>query len=345
VVWPLGALGALLVLNALVTPHFFDVTVRDGQLHGVLIDIVENGSLVMLVAIGMTLVIATAGVDLSVGSVMALAATGAALLLTEGSQAPAVAIAAGLGLGALAGAANGAMVSVLGLQPIVATLVSLVAMRGIAQMLSDDQKVRFDSAGFTGLLDGRVAGVPAPVLYVTAIAAATVLVLRRTTIGLSLEAVGANSRAARRCGLSVGWIRAGAYGFCGACAALAGMIGAADIREADVGAAGVYMELDVILAVAIGGTSLTGGRARVIGSLAGALLMQTLTTTLLMWDVPTERTLIVKAGVAVVVCVAQSPRLIEALGRHARRKPPRRRYTKVTEVNKEGTEKKGEGTA
>jgi ribose/xylose/arabinose/galactoside ABC-type transport system permease subunit len=309
VFWPLVALVALLLLNIIITPNFSRIEIRTGRAFGSIIDILQNGSLVMLLSIGMTLVIAIAGIDLSVGSVMALAATAAALLITGGHPPLWIVISAPLALAAGVGAFNGLLIGRLGLQPIVATLVTLVAARGTAQTLSDDQKVRFDLPAFQSVFDGLLFSIPTPILFVLALAVVVALVLRLTTLGMDIEAIGASPRAARLCGLRVELIRVTVYAFCALCAGLAGLVAAADIKEADVASCGLYLELDAILAVVIGGTSLTGGRPHIAGSLIGALLMQTLTVMLQMHNIPTEQTLIVKAAVAILVCLLQSPTL------------------------------------
>lgn len=304
--WPLIGLGALLAFNVLFTPGFANIELRDGRLFGTLVDLFQNGAPVMLLAIGMTLVIALGGIDLSVGSVMALAGAVSALLMTAHGQAASTAIAAGLGVGLLVGACNGVLVARGGFQPIIITLVMMVTGRGLAQTLTSDQKVRFDNPAFEVLGNGTVLGLPVPMLLVAAAAVLVGLLLRRTSLGLYVEAIGGNPRAARLCGLRVDAIQVVVYMACALCAALAGLIAAADIKEADVANAGLYLELDAILAVVLGGTSLAGGHANLLGSLIGALLIQTLTTTLQMRGVITEHTLIIKAIVVIMVCLFQT---------------------------------------
>ena len=308
VFWPLLALVALIAFNALFTPGFADLGFRDGRFYGASI-FLKNGAPVMLLAIGMSLVIASGGIDLSVGSVMALAGVAAALLMTRHDASPPAAIAAALAIAALAGAVNGFLISSLRLQPIIATLITLIAARGLAQTLSDDQKVRFESPAFESLAGGWFLGLPAPLFIVAAAALIAILVLRYTAFGLYLEAAGVNPRAARLCGLPVAALRIAVYTASALCAGLAGLIAAADIKEADVAAAGQYLELDAILAVVIGGASLAGGRPSVAASLLGALVMHTLTVGLQMRGVITEHTLIIKALVILAVCAAQSPGL------------------------------------
>jgi simple sugar transport system permease protein len=246
---------------------------------------------------------------------MALSAAVASLLITRGNQPPWLAAAVALTVGLAAGIWNGLLVTRIGLQPIVATLVSLVAGRGLAQVLTSDQKVRFENPAFEFLANGALLGLPAPVYLVAALAIVILLLLRFTIFGLAIEAVGVNPRAARLCGVRVDGTRTLAYAASGLCAALAGLIAAADIKEADVANCGLYLELDAILAVVLGGTALTGGRPRLIGALVGAAFMQTLTITLQMRGVVTEHTLLVKAVVALTVCILQAERTTDWLRR------------------------------
>jgi ribose/xylose/arabinose/galactoside ABC-type transport system permease subunit len=305
--WPLVALAALLVFNLLFTTGFARIELRDGRLFGTLVDIFQNGAPVMLLAVGMTLVIALGGIDLSVGSVMALSGAIAALLMTEHGQSVPAAVGAALAVALVIGALNGALVTWGGIQPIIVTLVTLVMGRGLAQTLTGDQKIRFEIPAFEFIGNGTVLGLPFPALLVAAVAVIVWLLLRKTSTGLYIEAMGGNPQAARLCGLRVHVIRMLAFMACALCAGTAGLIAAADIKEADVANAGLYLELDAILAVVLGGTSLTGGRANLVGSLIGAIFIQTLTIMLQMRGVITEHTLIIKAIVALTVCFMQTP--------------------------------------
>lgn len=311
--WPLAALTLLLLFNLLFTEHFFRVEIRDGRLYGTLIDVLNHGSKVMLLALGMTLVIATGGVDLSVGAVMAIAGAVAAQLINRPDEPFAPAVAAALGVSLLAGAWNGLLVGGLGMQPIVATLILMVAGRGIAQLITDGQIVTFTDARLVFLGNGHLLGLPFPVILVALMLAATALLTRRTALGLMIAAVGDNPVASHYAGLSAGRIRLIAYAFCGLCAGMAGLVAAANIRCADSNNAGLFLELDAILAVVIGGTALTGGRFHLLGSLVGALLIQTLTTTLYMRDVSADVAPLPKAIVIIAVCLLQSPALRERL--------------------------------
>jgi simple sugar transport system permease protein len=320
--WPFAAMVLLILWNVFFTPGFARYEVVDGRVQFSLLDILQRGTPVMLMAVGMTLVIALAGIDLSVGSVMALAGTIAGLAMMHWGQPAWVAVPAALGVALAAGAFNGAMVTFVGLQPIIATLVLLVAGRGIAQGLTNDQKIqfKFKMPDFEFLGTGTFLGLPIQVYIVAVVVIVVALALRKTALGLYIEAIGGNVKAARMAGLPVHAVRMLVYMFCGVAAGLAGLVYTANIGEADVAKCGLYLELDAILAVVIGGTSLAGGRPYLAGSVCGAVIMQTLTTMLLMHNVIFEHALIVKAVVALAVCLIQAPVFWAAAGRVLRRR-------------------------
>ncbi len=305
VVWPLLGLVALVLLNLVLNPAFLKVTVLDGRLYGLPIDILNQGARALVLALGMTLVIATGGVDLSVGSVMAVAGAVAAVMLGDGAPLG-VALLAGVGVGVLAGAANGLLVARLGIQPIVATLILMVVGRGAAQLITDGEVVIIKSDAFAFVGNGHVFGLPfAPMLAVAMFVAAHFF-LRRTAAGLFVEAVGDNEKAARFAGLAAARVKGLTYVFCGFCAGLAGLMAAANIRAADSYRMGENMELDAIFAVVVGGTALTGGRFLLLGAFVGALLLQTLTTTMYNLGVPPAVAPVPKAVLILVVCLLQS---------------------------------------
>src|SRR5476649_428278 len=279
IAWLLAGLALLVALNLTKNSAFLNVTWHDGHLFGTPVDILTQGSRTMLLALGMTLVIATGGVDLSVGSVVAITGAVCALLLQRGDGL-AVTLAAAAGAGALAGLTNGLLVARLGIQPIVATLILMVAGRGIAQLVTDGQVLIIKHAAFEFLATGFVLGVPFAPLIVGILYLVSNNVLRRTAAGLFIEAVGDNETASRFAGLAAARVKVLAYLFCGACAGLTGVLVAANIGAADGNRAGENAELDAIFAVVVGGTALTGGRFTLWGSFLGALLIQTLTTTM-----------------------------------------------------------------
>ena len=318
--WPLIALALALLFNLIFTTNFFQIEIRDGRLYGSLIDILNRAAPVMLLSLGMTLVIATGGVDLSVGAVMAIAGSIAALLLTKsGLSVPSVillSLAASLG----AGAWNGWLVAVLEVQPIVATLILMVSGRGIAQLLTHGQIITFENKAFEFLGRGALFALPFTATLVALAFAVITLFTRRTAAGLFIEASGNNETASRYAGVNSRLVKLLVYAFCGVCAGVAGLIVTADIKAADANSAGLWLELDAILAVVIGGTSLTGGRFYLSSSLAGALLIQTLTTTILTRGVPVEFTLVVKAIVVILVCLLQSESFRQSLLRKLKRR-------------------------
>lgn len=317
---PLALLAVLLIVDFIAYPGFFKLTVKDGQLIGNLVDILNRAAPTVIISTGMVLVIATGGVDLSVGAVMAIAGAASAFVLTkadaakEGETAVMVrALFTGLGTGVLGGAVNALLVSIVEIQPIIATLLLMVAGRGVAQLITDGQILTFHNTPFEALGSGSLMLLPRPVWIALGVVLLVSALTRLTSFGLFLESVGANAVASRLSGVPVKAVKALAYVFCGLAAALAGMVMSADIKAADANNAGLYFELDAILAVALGGTSLSGGRFSLAGAVVGALLMQTLTTTVNSWGMDKSATLILKAVLVVGVCVLQSDRVRASL--------------------------------
>lgn len=319
IAWLIAGLVALVLLNLAGNPAFLKITLQDGHLYGVPVDIVTQASRTMLLALGMTLVIATGGVDLSVGSVVAIAGAVCALLLNQGAGIG-VTLAAAMGVGMAAGGVNGVLVARLGIQPIVATLILMVAGRGIAQLISGGQVIIFSHAGFEYLANGFVLGLPVAPLVVAAMFVVTHVVVRRTAIGLFVEAVGDNETASRFAGLAATRVKLLAYVFCGLCAGLTGVLTAANVRAADANRAGENAELDAIFAVVVGGTALTGGRFSIAGSLLGAVLIQTLATTMYFRGVSPAVAPVPKALLIIAVSLLQSEKFRAWVGTRWRRK-------------------------
>lgn len=304
--WALLTLGTILLLHLFFSPGFFHLELKNGRLYGTLIDILNRAAPVMLLSLGMTLVIATGGIDLSVGAVMAIAGATAASLLNRHSNHPFAGALGGLLAALLAGAWNGALVALLRIQPIVATLILMVTGRGIAQLLTNGQIVTFENRPFEYIGRGNTLGIPFPVVLVLIVFAAFAWFARHTAYGLFLEATGDNETASRYAGVQTARVKFAAYLLSGLCAGFAGLIVTADIKAADSNNAGLWLELDAILAVVIGGTSLLGGRFFLAGSLVGAILIQTVTTSILTMNLPVQFTLVVKAVVVIIVCLLPS---------------------------------------
>lgn len=305
--WPLAALALLVLFNLVFTPGFFAVELRDGRLFGTPIDILNHASKVAIVAVGMTLVIATGGVDLSVGAVVAIAGAIAAMLVTHTHAPFPVVVLAALAAGGVAGLCNGFLVTRLRLQPIVATLVLMVAGRGVAQLITDGLIITFEHRALSSLANTAFVFLPIPAWIALGLALTTGLYTRRTAAAMFVEAVGDNDRACRYAGVNDRAIKLASYAFCGVCAGLAGLVECSYIKAADANNAGLFLELDAILAVVIGGTSLSGGRFSLAGSLAGAVLIQTLTKTMYMHDVSADVAPLPKAIAVLAVCMLQSP--------------------------------------
>ncbi len=314
IVWPLAALIVILLYNWLFTPGFFHIELRDGRFFGSLVDVLNRAVPVMLLSAGMTLVIATGGVDLSVGAVMAMAGAIAASRIAEHGDSLGVALAAAAGISLLAGAWNGVLVAYMGIQPIVATLVLMVSGRGIAQLISGGQIIAVDHKGFDYLGNGVLFGLPFPVTLAVIAYLVVGVLTRRTALGLFVESVGNNPVASRFAGINARVVKLMVYVVCGVCAGVAGLVMASNIRASDANNVGLYLELDAILAVLIGGTSLTGGRYTLVGSLVGALIIQTTTTMILTRGVAVEVTLLVKAIIIFVIAIFQAERFQRLIG-------------------------------
>ncbi|THD78535.1 MAG: ABC transporter permease [Phenylobacterium sp.] len=308
----LAALALALAANAVVSPDFFHLLLRDGRLFGSPVDILNRGAPTVLLGVGMALVIATRGIDLSVGSVMAIAGAVAAAGVAHGLP-WGVSIALALGAGVACGLWNGLLVAIMGIQPIVATLVLMVAGRGVAQLITSGRILTFDEPHLLWIGGGAIAGLPVAVVVALAAAALVLLMVRRTALALFIEAVGVNPQASRLAGVPSRAVLVYVYLVSGLLAATAGVLAAADIRAADANNAGLWLELDAILAVVLGGGSLYGGRFSLGLTVVGALTLQTLKTCILRAGFPPEFNLIAMAGVVAVVLVIQSP-AVGALG-------------------------------
>jgi ribose/xylose/arabinose/galactoside ABC-type transport system permease subunit len=322
--WPVLALVLLLALDVIVNPSFLSLRMQDGHLYGNLIDILRNGAPVLLVALGMTLVIATRGIDLSVGAVAAIAGAIACVHIAGSDQQGAVStaiVACSLALAACValGLWNGFLVSVLGIQPIIATLVLMTAGRGLAMLVTDGQITTVNNDTFAGIGVGFVATLPVAILVALTVFALTAIVTRRTALGMLIEAVGINPEASRLAGVRSRTIIWTVYVFAALCAGVAGLMIAGNTSAADANNAGLWIELDAILAVVIGGTSLAGGRFSLAGTLVGALVIQTLASTIPNIGIPAQSNYLFKAIVVIVVCLVQSPRARAAfrVRRHA----------------------------
>jgi ribose/xylose/arabinose/galactoside ABC-type transport system permease subunit len=326
-IWPIAVLAVLLITNIVHTHTFLNIEVRDGHLYGSIIDILNRASPLMIIAMGLTLVIATHGIDISVGAVVAIsgavaaAMIGGELVLSGGTGMEDVTryplplvIAGALGVALLCGLWNGVLASLIGMQPIIATLILLGTGRGVAQLITSGQIVTIYYSPYYEIGNGFLLGVPFSLFIVAAVAVVMLLLTRKTALGLFIEAIGINPVASRLAGVPARTITVAVYAVCGLCAGIAGLIVSSNVKSADGNNAGLLFELDAILAVVLGGTSLAGGKFFLLGSILGALLIQTLTTTIYAAGVAPEVTLVVKGVVVLAVSIVQSERIKILIG-------------------------------
>lgn len=324
--FPLLTLVIILIVDLITVPGFFSFQVRNGNLYGSLIDILRNASTVMLLAIGMTLVIATGGVDLSVGAVMAIAASVAALLMNPyvlAKELPPnlmqlindphftyqplwVVILVTLFVATLCGLWNGLLVAYIRIQPMVATLILMIAGRGIAQLITNGVRIQIFYEPYAFIGQGWMI-LPFSLYLVVVVYAIAWVLTRRTSIGLFIESVGINFRSSFFSGIDEKKIKLLAYAFCGFCAGLAGLVASSNIKTSDAFNLGMNLELDAILAVVIGGTVMgMGGRFSLLASLIGAVVIQAITTSMYAIGVPAFALQAIKGVVVILVILLYS---------------------------------------
>lgn len=300
------ALGVLLLFNLLVTPNFL-------QPQTFFVNISQVAT-TAIVAVGMTLVIATGGIDLSVGAVMALAGALAPLIFQSDFAAayPVLGLAAAFAVPVLVavccGVFNGALISFLKVQPIIATLILFISGRGIAQVLTNGNLQTFTHKGFSYLGTGKVLGLPFQGWLVLALAVLIWWLVNRTLFGRYLLAIGGNETAAKLTGAPVKRIKIGAYAICAGLAGVAGLIVVAINSASDAARIGNLMELDAIAAAVVGGALLQGGRAPIFGAILGAVIIQLVKYTLLANGVADEVALVAKAGIIIAAVYIQQGR-------------------------------------
>lgn len=322
--WPVVALLALWIACGVVSPGFLDVKIVDGHLFGQLVDITRNSVTFLLLALGMCLVIATGGIDLSVGAVMAISLAVALTYIDnsgtgENRGTAYTAIALALLVAALVGVFNGFLVAGLGIQPFIATMIILVAGRGIALAFTGGQITTTHSAPFKSIGSGYVLGVPTPVVIGAVVFAVVAIAVRKTALGMLVESIGINPTASRMAGVrsrNITWL---VYVICGLLAGLAGLVYGAPTMAADANNIGQLMELNAIMAVVIGGTKLDGGKFSLAGTIVGALILTTLDRAVIIFHLPSQSKDLFKAVVVIAICIAGSERLRESVG--LRRRP------------------------
>jgi len=286
----------LIVLNAIFTPNFLSIGTLDNTLRQVFP--------IMLVALGMTLVISSGGIDISVGAIMAVAAAVIARCYTD-SMGVIPAVGCGVLAAGLCGLLNGVLISKFRIQPIIVTLIVMFAGRGVAQMILGEFPVSLMGTPFETFGRERLRGVPVQVLLMIPAVAIMFFVVKKTVFARRVEAIGDNRRAARLVGINIFRVTVGVYVLCAVLCAIAGAMEAARGGRVDAGRLGMYIELDAIAAVAIGGTCFAGGRARILGTVFGAVLVQLVTVIVNMNNIQYHYSLILKAMVLIAAVWAQ----------------------------------------
>lgn len=338
--WPLVTLALIFVFDAIFSPGFFKIGVLDGHLYGNLIDVFNNAAPLMLVSLGMTLVIATGGVDLSVGAVIAISAAMGTVLINPvlGNEQITNAVAADptlthtplwgvvladLAAGILCGLWNGLLVSRGKISPMVATLILMVAGRGIAQLITNGQIMSVYYTPYFWFGNGFIFGLPVSLYIVAVMFLLAWVLVRKTSIGLFIESVGINAKSTYYSGISEKNIKLFAYAFCGFCGAMAGLILGSYIHAVDANNIGLNYELDAIFAVVIGGTLMSGGRFSLLASVVGALIIWTFTITMYTFGVPANALLAGRAVLVLVVILLYSDYARRILNGIIERKGPR----------------------
>ena len=294
---------------------FFRIYIQNDMLNGRIINILNRGSEVAILAIGMTLVVSSsAGTDISVGSVMALSA-GVCCTLLAGAAAPQatelavpliVGVLAALVVGCVCGAFNGALVAYLNIQPMVATLILWTAARAIGLLVCNNLIVYVRNDAFA-MFGGYIGPVPTPLIIAAVCIAVVTIVLKKSALGLYIQSVGINKKASRIAGLNSQKIIFLCYVLCGLCAGIAGVVASSRITSADTNNIGLNFELDAILAVALGGNSLAGGKFNLAGSIIGAYTIQAITTTMYNLGVSSAVNPVFKAVIVIVIVAVQAP--------------------------------------
>lgn len=323
--WTILALVALLAINVIKDPSFLHVGVTNGALNGPLIDVLRNSAPFLLIATGMTLVVSTAGIDLSVGAVMAVGGAMAMKFLSTSGQGlgnALIAVALAVGVAVLIGAWNGMWVSVVGLQPFITTLIMMLAGRGIAKVITGGQNVAATNNVFNWFTNGSILGIPAAWVLASMFVVLVALLVRRTALGVEIESVGINQVASRMAGIRPKVVLFWVYVICGGLAGLAGVFSVGNVMRVEPANTGLTYEMDAILAVVIGGTSLLGGKFSIGGAYLGALIIALLEETIVWLGIPNAATPAFKAIIVILVCMLQSDLVHRGLKRRRGRGQP-----------------------
>jgi len=325
--WTLMALLLLILINVIKDPTFLKITMSNGALRGPLITVLITSVPYMMIGVGMTIVVSTAGIDLSVGSTMAVAGAVAMSFMKNATGNTAVAAMIGILLALLVavavGAINGLFVSQVGLQPFITTLIMMLAVRGTAKTITGGQNISIsNNPTYSFIGTGTLFGLPAPFIIGTIIVLLVALVVRKTALGMMVESVGINQNASRMAGLKPKWIIFTVYVISGALACFAGVFNTAYTMRVTPAQTGLSFEMYAILAVVIGGTSLLGGKFSLAGAYIGAIIISLITTTIVWLGVSNQATPAFTGAVVIVICVLQSSLVRNAFTRRRKGRAP-----------------------
>ena len=326
--WGIIAIVCLLGINLIKDPSYLNITYSSntGAFVGNLVDILRASAPILMIAVGMCLVIATSGIDLSVGSLMAVSGAVSMEYLRSANAPDSVGAAATALLlmvliCAAVGLVNGILVSMVGLQPFITTLVMMLAGRGLAKVITEGQNTNATNEPFRWLANGYVIGLPVVFMIAIGIVVLVAVVVRKSALGMMIEALGINAEARRLSGLNRRALLLTVYTVSAVLAGVAGVFATGSVMTVDVSQTGYQLELDAILAVVIGGTSLAGGKFSIGGAAIGALLIATLDKTVVFLGVPSSATPAFKAVVIVVLYLIQSGRARSVAHMLRRRRP------------------------
>lgn len=317
--WAVIAELAILAVAGILRPDFFRIeyNATTGMFYGSMVDIINRSSEITIIAMGMTMVIALGGTDISVGALVAVAGAFALKLLrwdvteypTPGDYTVypfVLVILVPLAVCTLMGLFNGILIGKFKLEPIIATLILMVAGRGIAQIATNGKQFTTGYTPFRFIGQGSLFGLPFPIILAVVICTAVMIFVRRTAFGTFVESVGINPSASRVTGLKSGKIIIIVYTLTGFLSGVAGLIYSSRISSCDSNNAGVNYEMDAILAVVLGGTSMTGGKFSLTGTIIGSLIIRTITTLVYYFGITSESIMAFKAVIILVVIIIQS---------------------------------------
>lgn len=285
----------LIIINVIFTPNFFNITTIS--------NIVIQMTSTLLISLGMTWVIASGGIDISVGSVMALSSMVSVKLLDYGLL---TAMAGGMLVGIASGALIGFLVARFYIQPMIVSMTLMIGLRGVAQILNDSKILRFDNDAYAQIGRAKIFGnLPIQILIMLFFIVIIWFISSKTIFGIKIEAVGDNREASRLSGINTLMVLVSIYAVTGLLSSCAGIIETARLYASDANTLGKAIEMDAISAVAIGGTSMIGGKPNIVGTIFGVIIIQVLTTMVNMNNISYQYSLVLKAIVIVVALYGQ----------------------------------------